>query len=395
MNRSWFSFGQEPAVMQSGLSARLYRTAVLVSAGFCVVQQATLRAADGEKPPIAVRDPKHGESAVISKGFVFGDLPTPSCHASTIVEAAPGKFVAAWFGGQHEGAADVGIWVSRREDGMWTRPEQVAAWRSPDGKPGPCWNPVLYKLPDEAIALYYKANGDPRTWTGYVRRSTDGGKTWTEAEQIAAVPGNETRLARVPVGPIKNKPVLSDWVIIAPSSTEDAGWRVHFERSSDGGKTWKVIGPVNDGIAIAAIQPSILKVGEGRLLAIGRTRNKRIFQIESPDNGLTWGEMTLGDLPNPDSGTDAVTLADGRHLIIYNHSDRDRWPLNVAVSDCGRMWTPAVNLETEPGEYSYPAMIEAADGMVYVTYTWKRKKIAFAVLDPKKFPPPPRPEPPR
>jgi predicted neuraminidase len=97
--------------------------------------------------------------------------------------------------------------------------------------------------------------------------------------------------------------------------------------------------------------------------------------------------MTLAELPNPNSGTDAVTLADGRHLLIYNHSETARSPLAIAVSRDGEAWTPAVTLETEPGEFSYPAIIQAADGTVHVTYTWKRRKIAHAVIDPARLVP--------
>jgi predicted neuraminidase len=57
------------------------------------------------------------------------------------------------------------------------------------------------------------------------------------------------------------------------------------------------------------------------------------------------------------------------------------------VSTNGKSWTPAVTLETEPGEFSYPAIIQAADGKVHVTYTWNRTKIAHAVIDPAGLPP--------
>src|SRR5262249_43547405 len=99
----------------------------------------------------------------------------------------------------------------------------------------------------------------------------------------------------------------------------------------------------------------------------------------------TWGKMGLTELPNPNSGIDAVTLADGRHLIVYNHTARGRSPLNVAVSDDGKAWQAAAVLENEPGEYSYPAVIQAADGLVHVTYTWKRERIKHVVLDLKKL----------
>jgi predicted neuraminidase len=188
------------------------------------------------------------------------------------------------------------------------------------------------------------------------------------------------------VGPIKNKPVqLADGTILSGSSTEDKGWRAHFERSSDNGNTWQLIGPVNDGVAIGSIQPSILTLGGERLLALGRTKQKHVFQITSSDNGKTWGEMTLTDLPNPNSGTDAVTLKDGRHLLIYNHTAKGRSPLNVAVSSDGKAWSAALVLEDTPGEFSYPAIIQTSDGLVHATYTWKRKLVKHVVIDPAKL----------
>jgi predicted neuraminidase len=191
------------------------------------------------------------------------------------------------------------------------------------------------------------------------------------------------------LGPIKNKPVaLAGGDVLSPSSTEHDGWRVHFERSTDGGSTWQVSPPVNDGKEIRAIQPSILDHGNGRLQAVGRTRYSGIFQVWSNDNGRTWGEMTLTGLPNPSAGTDAVTLDDGRHLLVYNHNPnyKGRSPLNVAVSADGQDWSAALVLEDSPGEeFSYPAVIQTSDGLVHVTYTWHRKRIKHVVIDPSKF----------
>jgi predicted neuraminidase len=221
--------------------------------------------------------------------------------------------------------------------------------------------------------------------------STDGGKTWEQPR----------RLPEGILGPVKNKPVqLADGSILCPTSEETKAaskeaketWTVHFERTRDFGKTWERTPPLHDGKAIQAIQPSLLFLGGDKLLALGRSRQDRVFEIRSDDGGKTWGEISLGTLPNNNSGTDAVTLADGTHLIIYNHiaGTPGKWggkrtPLNLAVSKDGTTWQAALVFETEPGEYSYPAIIQTQDGLVHVTYTWKRQKVKHVVVDPTRF----------
>ena len=309
--------------------------------------------------------------------FVFETAPFASAHASTIVETRSG-LVVAWFGGTREGAPDVGIWLARHERGQWTAPLEVATGLQPDGSRHPCWNPVLFGAPDGALMLFYKVGPSPQAWWGMVRTSRDEGKTWSDAR----------RLPDGILGPIKNKPVqLADGTLIAGSSTESTDrpsvWRVHFERTTDGGLTWTSahLPPAGDGRNIDAIQPSILVHPRGVLQAVGRTRSQRVFETWSSDGGRTWTPIALTSLPNPNSGIDAVTLSDGRHLIVYNHTTQGRSPLNVAVSRDGRTWNPVHVLESEPGEYSYPAVIQAADGRVHVTYTWKRQRIKHVVLD--------------
>jgi predicted neuraminidase len=221
-----------------------------------------------------------------------------------------------------------------------------------------------------------------------VRTSKDAGRTWSEA----------VRLREGLLGPIKNKPVrLADGTVISPSSTETpdtpSTWRVHFERSRDDGASWEVVRPAagDAGPAIEAIQPSILTHGDGRLQAIGRTRSGQVFETWSSDRGLTWTPVVLTALPNPSAGTDAVTLRDGRHLLVYNHTPKGRTPLNVALTRDGRTWEAAHVLEAEPGEYSYPAVIQTSDNLVHITYTWKRLRIKHVVIDPARLPSRPMP----
>lgn len=316
-------------------------------------------------------------AGLVRSEFIYELAPFPSCHASTLVEAPDGALVAAWFGGTAEQNPDVCIYATRFENGRWSLPAAVASGLQPDGTRYPCWNPVLFQPDNGPLMLFYKVGPDPRSWWGMVQTSTDGGRTWGEARRLP--PGL--------FGPIKNKPVrLPNGHILAPSSTEHDGWRVHFERSEDGGATWSATPAVNAGHNIAAIQPAVLLLGGNRILALGRTRQGRIFRVESADLGRTWGAMTLTDLPNPNAGIDAVTLRDGRQLLVYNHTSRGRSPLNVAVSDDGTAWQAALVLENEPrAEFSYPAVIQASDGLVHITYTWKRQKVKHVVLDPSRL----------
>lgn len=332
--------------------------------------------------------------ALIKSEFIYESGPYPQIHATTI-EETPAGLVAAWFGGTEEKHPDVGIWLSRLVDGKWTESVEIAngiQYSQPDGKVlrHPCWNPVLFQPKEGPLLLFYKVGPSPQTWWGMLTRSDDHGKTWSHPQ----------RLPEGILGPVKNRPLqLPDGTILCPTSEETRDkpkdiWSVHFELTKDFGNTWERTAPLHDGREIQAIQPSILDLGNGKLLAIGRSRQDRIFEIGSEDNGRTWGDIRLGNLPNNNSGTDAITLRDSTHLIVYNHigGTPGKWgglrsPLNVSISKDARTWQAALVLESEPGEYSYPSLIQAKDGLVHITYTWKRKKVKHVVIDPSKITP--------
>ncbi len=325
------------------------------------------------------------KSAIVKSEFIYESATFPSCHASTIAETKSG-LVAAWFGGTAERNPDVCIYISRNENGIWTTPVAVADGVGFSTNRLPTWNPVLFQPKSGPLLLFYKVGPKPAEWWGMMKTSDDDGKTWSAA----------MRLPDGILGPIKNKPVqLANGDILCGSSTEgDGGWKVHFERTSDFGKTWTATLPVNDAKEIGAIQPSLLFLNDGKLAAIGRTKNDKVFEITSDDAGFHWGKMTLSDLPNPDSGTDAVTLRDGRQLLVYNHNirtgsnNKGRSPLNVAISCDGKNWNAALVLENDsnaPSGFAYPAVIQTRDGLVHFTYTWERKRIKHVVVDLKSL----------
>ncbi|WP_080056361.1 sialidase family protein [Spirosoma aerolatum] len=321
-------------------------------------------------------------SAIRQREFIYEKAPTPECHASTIAET-PAGLIASWFGGTYERHPDVGIWVSQHTKTGWAPPVEVATGVQPDGKRLPCWNPVLFQIPKGELLLFYKVGPSPSTWWGMLKRSKDNGKTWSEAE----------RLPDGILGPIKNKPVLlPSGVLLCPTSSEDHNWRVHFEQTADWGKTWQKTTPINDGVADGAIQPSVLFHKNGQLQILCRSQKIGFIQEAwSKDGGKTWSALQKTTLPNPNSGTDAVTLKDGRQVLVYNPTSPvngksgPRTPLDVAISDDGKNWKTLAVLENEPGEYSYPAVIQTADGLVHITYTWKRQRVRHVIVNPEKL----------
>jgi predicted neuraminidase len=313
------------------------------------------------------------QPGVVRQEFLFEKAPFESCHASTLVETKTG-LVAAWFAGVREGDPSVGIWLARQDGERWTPPVEVAQPVQSGEQRFPCWNPVLFQPRSGPLLLFYKVGPSPRNWWGMLMFSTDGGRTWSAPQ----------RLPKGILGPIKDKPIeLADGTILCGSSTEDAGWRVHMEWTTDL-RNWQKTEPLNENKDFAAIQPTILQYGR-ELQILCRTRDQRIAEAWSSDGGRTWSPLAATVLPNPNSGFDGVSLADGRGLLVYNHTPRGRSPLNVALSTNGKQWQAGCVLESEPGEYSYPAVIQTADGLVHTTYTWKRQRIKHVVLDPAKL----------
>lgn len=330
-------------------------------------------------------DPGHGNwrKGIVKEQFIYDSAPFPECHSATITETPEG-LVVSFFGGTKERNPDVEIWVSRLVDDKWTAPQSVANGIINDTLRKACWNPVLFQVPGEELLLFYKIGSSVSDWSGHLIRSFDHGKTWSKPE----------RLPQGFIGPVKNKPIALGNKIICPSSLEGApGWRVHFEMTEDKGRSWRRTDSINDGKEIKAIQPSILTYSDGSMQVICRTRNGALAQAWSKDGGETWGEMTLMDLPNNNSGTDAVTLADGRQLLVYNHvkppegkTKGPRTPLNIALSDDGKKWYASLVLEDSPlSQYSYPSVIQGNDGSIHVVYTWRRERIKYVKIDPEQL----------
>lgn len=312
----------------------------------------------------------YGSGEIISQNISDFD-----CHGPSIVEISPDKLCAVWKGGPGKGRSNyeinenVGIWLSRCEEGIWSPPEEIVSCPHTI-----CWIPVLCKHPSGKLYLFYRMGDNPRHVIACMKCSMDGGLNWTQEEILPAGI----------LGPIKSKPVFdAEGKMICGSSMEmgepedalkaTACW---IEMYSDQDKTWSKYGPLEiPGKRFGAIEPTLFYDNQGNLKLLCRDRSRRIGEMgwiwttTSYDGGCTWMPLEKISLPNPDSAIETVDLGKGRILLIYNHSHETRYPLNVALSiDGGNTWKPFLILEKESGEF--PSAILSSDGLVHVTYAW-------------------------
>lgn len=331
----------------------------------------------------------------ITKQDIFTSAPFTSCHASTIVALHDDSLMAAWFGGSGEGKPDVAIWYARHTAAGWSVPTLLV--REPEIA---AWNPVLFHTNDGRLWLYYKYGPVAAGWTGARMVSSDEGQTWSAPEYLPAGL----------LGPIRTKPFVgAHGLVVSGSSTESYhAWAVWMERSTDDGKSFTRIGPYtlpqSDLQALAGspinggnhevgkmgpeqttglIQPTVISLGGRhlRFYARGSSNISRICVSDSFDNGKTWSTPRALEVPNPNSGFDVVRLHDSRFVLIYNPTTEGRSPLALAVSRDGEHFRLFETLEDEAGqEFSYPAIIQLADGDLAATYTWHRTRIRYAAI---------------
>lgn len=331
----------------------------------------------GKKLPARTVTDPYGDIEFSSE-LIFERIPGyPVHHCSSITEAPNGDLLVSWYGGSYESADDQVLFLSRRPKGSraWTKPEIVV--RSPGKPPG---NAILFTDKIGRIWLLWgRMEGKQPMMRGtgwdhcrlFYRTSSDNGKTWSGDK-----PFFEDTMGWLP----RNLPIWgADGSLIVPISDELNGHGVDlsfFVSTRDNGKTW-----ARSGVMRGGEQPTIIQRADGTLLAYLRVR-PNIMAAESHDGGKTWTKPAPTQWKNPNSGISMRRLRNGHALLVFNNQNNARTPLNIARStDEGRTWGTPLALETNPGEYSYPSVLQTSDGKIHIIYTFRRYSIKHVEMN--------------
>ena len=343
----------------------------------------------GSKQQTSEPSPKKEFCIQLSEGYA-------SCHAPSICELSSGDLLACCFAGTQEleGGPDQVTLGARfdRRSGTWSDPE---VWVDvPHRASG---NPRIFvgPRPSEVWLVAPVSYGE---WCGgstrlFMKRSYDEGSSWKDLELLVAEKGI--------LG--KNKPFIRDNLCILPVEQEHT-WNSKFLRSEDYGESWELLGDLGNDAGVRIIQPTVVQLNDGSLLAYMRSQENYIYQSRSNDIGRSWSKAEPTELPNNNSGIDMVRLASGNLVLVYNPTQlvtdkqqRDsglpehmagfttwgpRTPLVAALSeDEGNSWPYQVVLEDGPGVYCYPAVIQGKDRMIHIVYTYQRTAIRHVAIE--------------
>lgn len=331
-------------------------------------------------------------------------------HAPGIVDCPNGDLLVSWYRGSGERSADdVAVYGARRRggDATWSEPFIMADTPGfPDcntcmmidrnGRLHLFWPTIIANswescLTNQRISKSYDDDGPPR-WDEQslvlLKPADFADAANTELDQLMAkyprlltdslrkeIAEGREKLAdklyqRLGWQPRCKPTVLPSGRILLPLYTDTFSISI-MAISDDDGRSWYASGPL---MGFGAIQPAVLRRDNGELVAFMRDNGfeNRVKTATSTDDGLTWGPVAATQFLNPGSGLDAVRLASGQWLLIYNDLASGRNRLAASISDDGgKSWKWTRRLEDKPaGSFHYPTVIQAKDGTIHAVYSY-------------------------
>ena len=346
-------------------------------------------------------------------------------HSSSIVELSNGDFLVCWFQGSGERTAnDVVINGARLKKGetKWSEPFLMA-----DSPGQPDCNPILFLNNSNKLFLVWIVVEANRWEASILKVKTtmdynEGAPNWEWQDIILMKPGvefeervkeqfdkygrqdlawaeyalpYEEMLIKAAKDPKKRETgwmprthptILENGKILLPLYSDGFNFGL-IAISEDDGETWKSSLPI---VGRGLNQPSLVVRKDGSIDAYMRDDGDepaRIMISHSDDEGYSWTYAKKSDIPNPGASIEVIKLKNGHWILIYNDVDDGRYSIAAAISDDeGTSWKWKRKLDNqEGGSFSYPSVIQAKDGKIHVTYTYRlpgeRKSIKHVAFE--------------
>lgn len=334
--------------------------------------------------------PVDNSSPLMRTEFIGPDPGQGMAHSPSICELTDGSLAAVWYAGSREGARDVVLYLSLRAPGegaLWSEPKVVVDSASASKElhrfVKKLGNPIIFADSQDRLWLIY-VSVSIGGWSGSslnLKISNDGGRAWTPSQRLTLSPFlNISELVRNNPIPLRNGgfaiPIYHEcfgkfpemlWIQAGPGG-KGISWR---KTRMAGGRSF--------------IQPSVVPLGSHSALTFYRncSRERTVGMAVTGDAGVHWSEPHFIQLPNPNSGLNALPLSKGEVLLAFNDSKHNRENLGLAVSrDGGAKWMRIATIEDSKGEkFSYPYMIRSRNGMIHLVYAWRKKRIKHVVIN--------------
>jgi alpha-L-fucosidase len=320
-------------------------------------------------------------------GLIYNTIPgVPSAHCSSLIRLQNGEIVCTWYAGTAEKHPDVAIYSARVNisftsmDLVWSPPVVIAdTVNQSDGQP------TFYQCPDGRLILFYQEmrNTGPLfdTWGpvlqagwGYcklkMQESSDNGHTWSNPRYLWK---NYLFIFRNP--PLRT---ISGRVLVPlDGGYNQISGSFFINNDPNLHDIWYMWGDLM--APHEASQPAIQQLDNGNIFCVLRTADNRIYRSLSHNDGTTWSTPKPMRFPNPNSNVALLKLADGRLVILCNPQTANRDRLSLILGDpTATYWSEPYDLINNPGgEYSYPSIVQAADGSLIFTYTHERWSIGW------------------
>ena len=272
------------------------------------------------------------------------------------------------------------------DDGeTWSHPTLAASAPGIDYR-----DPSVSELENSALLLSWfrwecnsQENRPSKDTQVLLKRSVDGGITWSEELQIDPTPF-------IWLITTEKSVELPDGKILMPvhgGTIEKQAVAACF-CSDDGGITWRYLStlPYHESklnLDQFSLETSFTVTHSGRIVAVTRTR-KGMYQAASSDEGKTWGthswlSVPPQKLPAPLTQPNLLTLSDGRLLLCYG--DRgpyvkpraEQAPYNIIghlSDDEGMSWGDPIVLRDDIPHWDmgYPTSVELRSGRIFTIY---------------------------